>query len=337
MEFECLLVEKDGQGNPMVSLGRADFSRLPPGEVLIRVAYSSLNYKDALAARGHPGIVKAFPHVPGIDVAGVVEESGVYEFVPGDPVLVTGYELGAERWGGFAEFVRVPADWVLPLPAGLDYVEAMTLGTAGLTAGLCVEALIRAGIVPDDGEIAVSGASGGVGCLSVAILSKLGYRVTAITGKRMAEDFLRHLGAQKVVGREDVLADPEKPLLSGRWAGAVDTVGGDMLSSLLRATRHSGCVAACGLAGGFHLRMTVYPFILRGITLCGIDAAWQPLARKGAIWEKLAGAWRPPNLGLIGRVISWRELVPWFDRILRGEVMGRIVVEIGGARVPLKR
>lgn len=337
MEFECLLVEKDSQGNTIVSLGRADFSRLPPGEVLIRVAYSSLNYKDALAARGHPGIVKTFPHVPGIDAAGVVEESGVYEFVPGDPVLVTGYQLGAERWGGFAEFVRVPADWVLPLPAGLDYVEAMTLGTAGLTAGLCVDALIRGGVRPVDGEIAVSGASGGVGCFSVAILSKLGYRVTAITGKPTAENFLRQLGAHKIVRREDVLADPEKPMLSARWAGAIDTVGGDMLSSLLRATQHNGCVAACGLAGGSHLRMTVYPFILRGITLCGIDAAWQPLAKKAAIWEKLADAWRPPNLGLIGRIIPWKELIPWFDRILRGEVMGRIVVEIGGSRVPLKR
>jgi len=337
MDFEALFVTKSSDGQTCISIGRAQSSQLPPGEVVIRVAYSSLNYKDALAARGHPGIVKKFPHVPGIDVAGAVEESGVYEFVPGDPVIVTGYELGAERWGGYAEFVRAPADWVLPLPKGLDFVDAMTLGTAGLTAGLCVDALLSHGISTEKGHIVVSGASGGVGSIAVAILGKLGFDVVAVTGKAHAHELLRKLGAGSVVGREAVLADPEKPLLSGRWAGGVDTVGGDMLSSILRATKHSGCVAACGLAGGAHLRMTVYPFILRGVTLAGIDAAWQPLAKKAAIWEKFAGPWRIEKLDRLRTMVPLKELPMWFDRILNGEVMGRIVVEVGGSRVPLKR
>jgi len=337
MDFEALVVTKSNDGQVKIAIQRTQSSQLPPGEVLIRVAYSSLNYKDALAARGHPGVVKKFPHIPGIDVAGAVEESGVYEFVPGDPVIVTGYELGAERWGGYAEFVRVPADWVLPLPEGLDFLDAMTLGTAGLTAGLCVDSLLTHGNSPERGQIVVSGASGGVGSIAVAILGKLGFDVVAVTGKAHAHEMLRELGAKSVVGRDAVLADPEKPLLSGRWAGGVDTVGGDMLSSILRATKHSGCVTACGLAGGPHLRMTVYPFILRGVTLAGIDAAWQPLAKKAAIWEKFAGPWRIEKLDRIRKIVPLKELPMWFDRILNGEVMGRIVVEVGGSRVPLKR
>lgn len=336
MKIECLLVNRDDQGQVTVAPACVDSSQLPPGEVLIRVAYSSLNYKDALAARGHPGVVKHFPHIPGIDAAGFVEESGVYEFVPGDPVLVTGFELGAERWGAYAEFIRVPADWIFLLPRGLDFVQAMTFGTAGLTAGFCVQALIDHGVEPDSGEIVVSGASGGVGSLAVGILARLGYRVVAVTGKPSAHEILRELGAAEVLARETLLGSPEKPLLSGRWAGAIDTLGGDFLSCIIRATKRSGCVAACGVAGGAQLNLTVYPFILRGVTLAGIDAAWQPLAKKAAIWEKLAGPWRPNYPETLRHIVPLKELPPWFDRILAGQVTGRVVVEVGGSAIASK-
>ena len=274
--FQCYLVDKNAEGNVSARITERSLDDLPDGEVLIRVAYSSLNYKDALAATGNLGVNKVFPHVPGVDAAGVVAASGVYEFVEGDPVLVTGFDMGSNRWGGFAEYVNVPQDWVVPLPYGLSLRESMMLGTAGLTAGFCVGALEQHDVTPDRGDVVVTGASGGVGSVAVALLAKLGYRVVAVTGKTSAYDYLRTLGAAEVLPREAVLDAGSRPLLSRRWAGGVDTVGGNALSSILRATRHAGCVAACGNAAGAELSMTVYPFILRGVTLAGIDAAWCP-------------------------------------------------------------
>ncbi len=328
--FKCYLVTKDTEGNVCGEIAERSLDELPPGEVLVRVAYSSLNYKDALAATGHPGVNKVFPHVPGVDLAGVVVHSGVYEFVEGDPVLATGFDLGASRWGGFAEYASVPEDWIVPLPAGLSLRESMILGTAGFTAGLCVDALQKQQVEPQRGEVVVTGASGGVGSMAVAILAKLGYHVAAVTGKTTAHEYLRELGAERIVGREDVDDQSGRPLLHARWAGAVDTVGGNILSTVLRATKHGGCVTACGLTAGNELAMTVYPFILRGVTLAGIDAAWGPIPLRHQIWQRLAGQWKPDDLERMATFVELPELPPRIDAILAGQITGRVVVEIGG-------
>jgi len=328
--FRCYLVEKRADGSVATSMAQRRLDELPPGDVLIRVAWSSLNYKDALAAAGHPGVNKVFPHVPGVDAAGVVVQSGVYEFVPGDRVIVTGFDMGSNRWGGLAEYVRVPQDWVVPLPPGLTLRESMILGTAGFTAGLCVDALQRHGVAPDRGEVVVTGASGGVGSLAVAILARLGHHVVAVTGKTTAHDYLRRLGAREILPRQAVDDRSGKPLLSGRWAGGVDTVGGNTLGTILRATRHDGCVAACGLAAGNELAMTVYPFILRAVVLAGIDAAWCPLPLRHETWKRLAGPWKPDHLDEIAQFIELDEVPTRIGELLPGRVRGRLVVRIGG-------
>lgn len=327
--FRCYLVSKAADGTCSGRIAQRRLEELPEGDVLIRVIYSSLNYKDALAATGHPGVNKVFPHIPGVDAAGVVASSGVYEYVEGDAVVTTGFDMGSNRWGGLAEYVRVPADWVVPLPQGLSLRESMILGTAGLTAALCVDALQKHDVTPDCGEIVVTGASGGVGCIAVALLAKLGYHVAAVTGKPAAEAFLRNLGAKEVLGRDAVRDASARPLLSGRWAGAVDVVGGETLSTLLRSTRRGGCVAACGLTGGNHLSLTVYPFILRGVTLAGIDAAWFPLALRHQLWNRLAGPWKLDSLPAIGRFITLEEFPGYVEKILAGELIGRVAIAIG--------
>jgi acrylyl-CoA reductase (NADPH) len=326
--FRCYLVTKDPDGTVWGEITERPLEDLPEGEVLIRVQYSSLNYKDALAAKGHPGVNKVFPHVPGVDAAGTVAQSGAYEFVEGDQVLVTGFDMGANRWGGFAEYVRVPQDWVVPLPLGLTLRESMMLGTAGLTAGFCVDALRKHGVKPQSGEVIVTGASGGVGSFAVAILAKLGYHVVAVTGKTIAHDYLRLLGAGEILPRKAVDDASGKPLLSRRWAGAVDTVGGNALSTILRATHLGGCVAACGNVAGFELPVTVYPFILRGVTLAGIDAAWCPIPLRHEIWQRLAGDWKPDGLERIAKFIRFEELPSQFDEILAGRLIGRVAITI---------
>ena len=248
--FRCYLVTKDADGKVHAEVTQRPLSELPAGDTLIRVAYSSLNYKDALAATGHPGVNKQFPHIPGVDAAGRVVACSSGKFSPNEPVLVTGFDMGANRWGGWAEYVRVPGEWVVPLPPALTLRDSMILGTAGFTAGLCVDALQKHDVAPDSGDVVVTGASGGVGTFAVALLAKLGYHVTAITGKASSHEYLRRLGAEQILGRDQVDDRSGKPLLSGRWAGAVDTVGSNILGTILRATRHGGCVAACGLAAG---------------------------------------------------------------------------------------
>lgn len=295
-----------------------------PG-VTIDVEWSSLNYKDALACRGHRGVVANFPHVPGIDCAGLVAASDSPLWRPGDAVLVTGYDLGAARWGGFAGRVRVPADWPVPLPGGVTPREAMVYGTAGFTAAQCVMA-IEARVAPGAGDVVVTGATGGVGVVAVALLAKLGYRVTAVTGKSRFADALRGLGAAEVVGRDALDADPSVPMLAERWSAAIDTVGGATLATLVRSLRHRGVVAACGLVGGTDLPLTVYPFLLRGVTLAGIDSAKCPREPRLEVWRRLAGDWRvelPPELvsetGLDG-------IGAKVEAILAGEVAGRTLV-----------
>ena len=282
-DLKCYLVDRDSSGTVTAGMAERSMDELPEGDVLIRVAFSSLNYKDAMAATGHPGVVKRFPHVPGVDAAGTVVASDVGEFAAGDQVLATGYDIGATRWGGWAEFIRVPHEWIVPLPEGLTPREAMILGTAGLTAAFCVDTLQKHDIQPDSGPVVVTGATGGVGSVAVAILGKLGYDVAAVTGKAEAHDYLRRLGATQILAREEVDDRSGRPLLSGRWAGGVDTVGGNILGTLLRSLRHGGCVAACGLAGSNELPVTVYPFILRAVTLTGIDAAWCPATASGCL------------------------------------------------------
>ncbi|MEX0613878.1 MAG: YhdH/YhfP family quinone oxidoreductase, partial [Pirellulales bacterium] len=308
---------------------------LPPGDVLIRVAYSSLNYKDALACQGHPGVVRSFPHVPGVDCAGTIVESESPDYRPGQEVLVTGYELGASHWGGFAAFVRVPAEWIVPLPKGLSLRAAMIYGTAGFTAAQCVTAIVERGIGSERGPVVVTGATGGVGCLSVAILAKLGYDVAAVTGKSERQDWLRRLGARTILSREQVTDATDRPLLSPRWAAAVDTVGGQPLATVLRSIDHRGSVAACGLVAGAELKLTVYPFILRGVTLAGIDSAKCPRRERLEMWHKLAGPWRVEQLDQIADEITIDELPDRVQKILAGQIVGRVVVvpqstKIGG-------
>lgn len=328
--FKCYLVTKDEDGNVSGRMAERALDELPHGDVLVRVAYTSLNYKDALAATGHPGVNKTFPHIPGVDVAGVVAASGVYEWVEGDSVIVTGFQMGSNRWGGFGEYISVPQDWVVPLPEGLTLRQSMVLGTAGFTAGLCIEALRRHDVHPDGGEVVVTGASGGVGSMAVAILSKLGYQVAAVTGKPSAHAFLRSLGAAEILPREAVDDRSGKPLLSGRWAGAVDVAGGNVLGTILRALRHGGCVAACGLTAGFDLPVTVYPFILRMVTLSGIDAAECPIPLRHETWERLARPWKIDYPQEYVREIELADVPPAIDDILAGKITGRTVIRVGG-------
>ena len=299
---------------------------LPPGDVLIRVEWSSLNYKDALACQAHPGVVRSLPHIPGIDAAGEVVASESAEFQAGESVLVTGYDLGAGQWGGFAQMVRVPADWVVPLPAGLSLKQSMIYGTAGFTAAQAVMAIQRAGIQPDAGEVIVTGSTGGVGSLSVALLSKLGYRTAAVTGKSDRADWLRELGATQVLPREEVNDESDRPMLSARWAAAIDTVGGNPLATLVRSMRHRGCVAACGLAAGQDLPLTVHPFILRGVTLSGIDSAKCPRDSRLEIWRRLAAEWRIDALEAVSREVALDQVAEEATRMLSGQIAGRTLV-----------
>jgi len=322
--FPCLMVRRGADG-ATCGVEEATVDQLPPGEVLIQVAASSLNYKDALACRAHPGIVKTLPHVPGIDCVGRVAESSSPEYCPSDPVLVTGYGLGSEQWGGFAGYVRAPADWIVRLPAELTPEDAMTYGTAGFAAAQCVQRIVDHGIEPSDGEIVVTGATGGVGCVAVALLAKLGFSVAAVTGKPEHADTLRRLGAKTILPREEVDETSDRPMLSSRWAAAVDTVGGNVLATLLRTTRYRGCVAACGLVAGDQLPTTVYPFLLRGITLYGIDSANCPREPRLEIWRRLSFEWKL-DLSAVRREITLSETPAAVEEMLASRSFGRVLV-----------
>ena len=324
--FPCFMVREDAGGNVAAGIEHISLCDLPPGDVLIRVAYSSLNYKDALASQAHPGVVRSLPHVPGVDCAGAVVESTSPDYRPGDEVLVTGYDLGAGHWGGFASFARVPAEWVVPLPSGLSVRDAMIYGTAGFTAAQCVSAIVDRGIGPERGPVVVTGATGGVGSLAVAILAKIGYDVEAVTGKPEQHEWLRRLGARKILGRADVVDETDRPLLSARWAAAIDTVGGQPLATILRSLQHRGCVAACGLVAGTELHTTVYPFILRGATLVGIDSAKCPRPERLEMWQKLSGPWHISQLQDVADEITLDDLPDRVQKILAGKIVGRTII-----------
>ncbi len=300
---------------------------LPAGEVLVRVHYSSLNYKDALSAIGNRGVTRRYPHTPGIDGAGVVEVSTVDHIRPGDEVIVSCYDLGMNTPGGFADYIRVPAAWVVKKPAGLTMKEAMTYGTAGFTAALSVHKLMNQGVGPGHGPILVTGATGGVGSMAVAILATEGFHVTAASGKS-AGDFLTSLGAKEIFSRDQVSGGAGKALLRPRWAGVIDTVGGEILAKALKTTKPGGAVTCCGNVASGELPVTVYPFILRGISLLGIDAAECHLALRQTIWDKLGTTWKLAMLTELGHEISMDQLSDHIDLILQGKIKGRLVVKV---------
>lgn len=309
------------------SIVDAKLSELTAGDVVIKAAYSSVNYKDALAATGGGKILRRFPLIGGIDVSGTVVSSSDARFKEGDEVLVTGYGMGVTHDGGYASYVRAPADWVVELPDGLTLLEAMSLGTAGFTAALGVVRLERNGLAPGQGKVVVTGATGGVGSVAVSVLSKLGYPVAAITGKDDAHDYLRALGAQEVLSRAS-LKMGTNPLESAMWAGAVDAVGGETLAWLTRTTNYWGSIASAGLTGGVELRTTVMPFILRGISLIGIDSAMCPMETRREVWRRLATDMKPTMLGAIAREIPLEGLPDAFSTLMKGGAKGRFVVHL---------
>ncbi|MBD3288438.1 acryloyl-CoA reductase [candidate division KSB1 bacterium] len=326
--YKAYLAIRNDDNSTTTALTTRNMDELPPGDVLIRVAYSSLNYKDALSATGAPGVTKNYPHVPGIDASGEVVESAVAAYNPGDEVLVTGYDLGSNTDGGYAEYIRVPAEWVVPLPAGLTAKDAMIYGTAGFTAALCVHSLQRNNLKPDMGPVVVTGATGGVGSVAIGILAKLGYTVIASTGKSSKHDFIKKLGASSIVDRDAVQEDSGRPLLKSRWAGAVDTVGGNTLTTIVKSIQQQGSVAACGVVAGPKLELTVFPFILRGVRLLGIDSAMCPHDLRRDIWAKLADEWKPAHLESLVTTIHLKDLDSAVASILKGQNVGRTVVKI---------
>jgi acrylyl-CoA reductase (NADPH) len=328
-EFRAYRVELGEQGaSARVALQSED--DLPPGDVTVGVEWSSLNYKDALSARGRPGVTRNYPHTPGIDAAGRVLRSADPRFEAGQPVLVTSYDLGIETPGGFGGMIRVPGDWVVPLPPGLSLRESMILGTAGLTAGLALDALEHHGLAPGAGPVVVTGASGGVGCLAVALLAGRGHEVVASTGTAEAREWLGELGAARIIDRQELGEATERPLLKAAFAGAIDTVGGNTLANLLKSLRPGGAVAACGLVQSPRLDLTVFPFILRGVALLGIDSAACPMERRVEVWRRLAGEWKPPSLGRFAREVGLDELDGAVDEILAGRTVGRVLVRVAG-------
>jgi len=327
-QFKAMLVEQAADGVFTRRIIARAIEQLPPGEVLIRVLYSSLNYKDALSATGHKGVTRHYPHTPGIDAVGMVVESASAEFAAGAAVVVTGFDLGMNTPGGFGQYIRVPAAWILPMPIGLLPRESMIYGTAGLTAALSVLRLGDYGVAPDSGEVLVTGASGGVGCIAVGILAKAGYTVVAASGKSEARPFLDDLGAAAVVTRAEVDDASGKPLLKERWAAVVDTVGGNILSSAIRATRYGGAVTCCGLVASAELALTVHPFILRGVSLLGIDSSRCSGAARARAWDMLAGPWRLERPERIAREVRLEDLAPEIDRVLAGRQIGRVVVKV---------
>ncbi|MDM5152168.1 acrylyl-CoA reductase (NADPH) [Aeromonas salmonicida] len=325
--FKALLLENQ-DGKTAATLTRLAESQLPVGEVRVAVSYSSLNYKDGLAITGKGKIVRQWPLVPGIDFAGTVLESADSRYQVGDKVVLTGWGVGEGHWGGMAEQARVKADWLVPLPAGLDERQAMCIGTAGLTAMLCVLALEEAGVTPDSGEILVTGAAGGVGSTAVALLAALGYQVAALTGRPDEQgDMLMALGASRIVPRGELL-EPAKPLERQLWAGAVDTVGSQVLAKLLAQMNYGGAVAACGLAGGFDLKATVMPFILRNVRLQGIDSVMCPLARRQLAWQRLARDLPARFFEQAVTEIALEQVVAAAEAITQGRIAGRTLVKL---------
>ncbi|WP_428610162.1 YhdH/YhfP family quinone oxidoreductase [Sedimenticola sp.] len=326
-QFRALVVEETEPKKYVSQVKTRSIDDLPDGDVLVRVHYSALNFKDALSSIGNKGVTRHYPHTPGIDAAGTVVASTDAQFAVGDEVIVTSYDLGMNTDGALAEYIRVPAAWVIKRPNSLSLKEAMMFGTAGLTAGLMMEALVNHSVTPASGAVLVTGATGGVGSLAVAMLSKAGYEVTAVTGKPEAADFLKSLGAKAVVSRESII-ETERPMLKEQWAGVVDVVGGEMLASALKATRYGGTVTCAGLVGSPELHTTVFPFILRAVSLVGIDSAECPMAPRLAVWNKMASEWKPACLEELTTEITLDDVSERLQAILQGKAHGHYLVKI---------
>jgi len=324
--YNALVIEEK-EGKFISSIKELSVSNLPAGELLIRVHYSSLNYKDALSASGNKGVTRNYPHTPGIDAAGVIVSAENDAFKAGEKVIVTGYDLGMNTSGGFSQYIRVPAAWAVKLPENLSLKEAMIIGTAGFTAGISVTRLTEL-IHPSNGKIIVTGATGGVGSVALSILSKLGYSTVAVSGKEAEYSYLKSLGADEIISRNDFQNMDNKPVLSAKYAGGVDTVGGPMLVNILKTLLPLGAVTTCGSVASTELNMTVFPFILRGISLIGISAQNYPMNLRQVLWQKMASDWKPDNLMQIYTEIKPEDLKTTIESMLKGQLKGRTIVNL---------
>jgi putative YhdH/YhfP family quinone oxidoreductase len=330
--FRAFIVNKSETGFSATH-GTLTHADLPAGEVLVKVIYSGINYKDGLASIAEGKVVRSYPFVPGIDLAGVIEESSDPRFQVGDEVIATSYDLGVSHFGGFSEYARLKADWIVPRPAGLTLREAMALGTAGFTSALAIHQLEKNGLTPGHGPVLVTGATGGTGSLAVNMLRKLGYTVAASTGKESEYGYLHELGASEILARAVTSAESPRPLEKETWAGSIDSVGGSTLAYLIRTTKYRGSIASFGMTGGGNVSTTVFPFILRGINLLGIDSAFCPMELRRAIWQRLASDLKPEKLlSHIAHEISFAELPQALNRVLKGETRGHTLVKISESR-----
>jgi len=325
--FKAMVVSETAEKTFLREIRARALGDLPAGELIIEVKYSSLNYKDALSATGNKGVTRKYPHTPGIDAAGVVADSTTKLFAAGDQVTVTGFDLGMNTSGGFAQYISVPALWATKLPQGLSLKDSMSHGTAGLTAALCIIRLMASGLTKDSGEVLVTGATGGVGSVAVGILAKLGFNVVAATGKASEHDFLTKLGAKTIISRDEANDTSGRPLQKPRWAGVVDTVGGNILATALKTTKYGGLVAACGNAMSADLNINVFPLILRGVSLLGVDSVEIPMRARQMAWSKLADEWKI-DVGNLITEVSLEELNPKIDEILKGGIRGRVLVDL---------
>ena len=325
--FKAMVVSETAEKSFTREVRDRALGDLPAGELIIEVKYSSLNYKDALSATGNKGVTRKYPHTPGIDAAGVVADSTTKLFAAGDQVTVTGFDLGMNTSGGFGQYISVPALWATKLPQGLSLKDSMSHGTAGLTAALCIIRLMASGLTKESGEVLVTGATGGVGSVAVGILAKLGFNVVAATGKTSEHDFLTKLGAKAILSREEANDTSGRPLQKPRWGGVVDTVGGNILATALKTTKYGGLVAACGNAMSHELNVNVFPFILRGVSLLGVDSVEIPMRARQRAWSRLAGEWSIDVASLVTEV-SLEDLNPKIDEILKGGIRGRVLVNL---------
>lgn len=328
MKFKALVVEKDAEGTTHAAVKTVTETDLPPGEVLVRVDYSTVNYKDGLCLGSGGGLVRTYPHVPGIDFAGTVETSEDTRYARGDKVVLTGWRVGEARWGGYAQIARVKADWLVPLPDGLTTRAAMAVGTAGLTAMLAILALEAHGLKPGQGPVLVTGAAGGVGSAAVAMLAQLGHEVAAVTGRPETEGYLRGLGAARIVARDEINETVKRPLEAETWSGCIDAVGGAMLARVLGQLKYGASAAAVGLAGGSGLPASVVPFLLRGVNLLGIDSVMQPFAKRQAAWARVATDMPMDKLEAMITMATLDDLPRLGREILAGQIKGRIVIDL---------
>jgi putative YhdH/YhfP family quinone oxidoreductase len=326
--FKAMVVSEAGNKQYRREIVRRQVTDLPQGDVLVKVHYSSLNYKDALSASGNRGVTRKYPHTPGIDAAGVVAQSTDPAFQVGDEVIVTSYDLGMNTDGGFGQYIRVPAGWVVPLPEGLTLRQAMCYGTAGFTAALSILQLVNHGVLPEHGEILVSGATGGVGGIAVSILAKQGYTVAAVNGKTDQSNYLKSIGAQRIISIEDAMDTSGRPMLAASWAGSVDAVGGDILATTIKSMKANGVVTTCGNIASPDLPINVYPFILRGVTLVGIDSQNCPMAIRQKAWNKLSKEWQISQMETVVEEVTLDELDHRIDKMLARGSKGRAIVNM---------